>query len=185
MPLILRVTHQTEGRLPTTKLPLPGTGHTPCQHLFGNIPAVHIVQDILKRRNVHFLTGQAVHSVCNGNIAYIVFWEKDFDIAASFDIIPAQPGQVFGDNAADLSRLNIGNHALKRRAVEIAACITVIHIILILEHSVFFGKVPEHKFLVADAHALIIAAILQRDTAIKGCDFLIHLFFPAHSVLLL
>ena len=77
-----------------------------------------IVQDILKRRNVHLLTGQAVHSVCNGNIAYIVFWEKDFDIAASFNIIPAQSGQVFGNDAADLSRLNIGNHALKRRAVE-------------------------------------------------------------------
>ena len=114
-----------------------------------------------------------------------MFWEKDFDIAASFDIIPAQPGQVFGDNAAYLSRLNIGNHALERGAVEVAACITVIYIILILEHPIFFGKVPEHKFLVADAHAFIIAAILQRDTAIKGCDFLINLFFPAHSVLLL
>ena len=50
-----------------------------------------VLQDILKRRNVHFLTSQAVHSVCNGNIAYIVFWEKDFDIAASFDIIPTEP----------------------------------------------------------------------------------------------
>ena len=91
MSLILRVTHQTEGRLPTTKLPLPGTGHTPCQHLFGNIPAVHIVQDILKGRDVHFLTGQAVHAVRDGDIAHIVFGEKDFDIASSFDIIPAEP----------------------------------------------------------------------------------------------
>lgn len=78
MSLILRVTHQTEGRLPTTKLSLPGTSHPTCQHFFGNIPALHIVQDTLKRRNVHFLTSQAVHSVCNGNIAYIVFWGKRF-----------------------------------------------------------------------------------------------------------
>ena len=35
--------------------------------------------------------------------------------------------------------------------------------------------------LVADAHALIIAAILQRDTAVKSRDFLIHLFFPAQG----
>ena len=121
----------------------------------------------------------------NVNESLLRFWEKEFDIAASFDIIPAQSGQVFGDNAADLSRLNIGNHTLKRRAVEIAACITVIHIILILEHPVFFGKVPKHDFLVADTHALVIAAIIQRNTAIEGCDFLIDLFFPAHSNLLL
>ena len=29
-----------------------------------------------------------------------------------------------------------------------------------------FCEVPEHKFLVADAHALIVAAIIQRDTAV-------------------
>ena len=185
MPPVIRVTHQSERRLPTTKLSLPGTGHTPRQHLFGNIPAVHIIQDILKGRDVHFLAGQAVNSVCNGDISYIVFGEKDFDIAAGLDIISAQSGQVFCDDTANLSRLNISNHTLKGRAVEVAACITVIHIILILEHPVFFGKVPEHKFLVANAHALIIAAIVQRDTAVKRCDFLIDLFFPAHSVLLL
>ena len=78
------------------------------------IPVSYTHLDVYKRQ------------VRDGDIAHIVFGEKDFDIAASFDIISAQSGQVFGDNAADLSRLNIGNHALKRRAVEIAACITVI-----------------------------------------------------------
>ena len=48
-----------------------------------------------------------------------------------------------------------------------------------------FCEVPEHEFLVADAHALIVAAIIQRDTAVESGDFLIDLFFPAHSVLLL
>lgn len=33
MPPVIRVTHQSERRLPTTKLSLPGTGHTPRQHL--------------------------------------------------------------------------------------------------------------------------------------------------------
>ena len=91
MPFVLRVTHQAKRRLPAAELSLPGTGHASRQHLFGNIPAVHIVQDILKRRDVHFLTGQAVHTVRDGDIAHIVFGEKDFDIASSFDIIPAEP----------------------------------------------------------------------------------------------
>jgi predicted P-loop ATPase len=92
LPLVLRVTHQAEGRRPSAELPLPGAGGDACQHLFRNIPAVHIVQDILKGRNVHLLTGQAVHAVRDGDIAYIVFGEKDFDIAASFNIVPTKPG---------------------------------------------------------------------------------------------
>ena len=185
MSFVLRVAHQAKRRLPAAELSLPGTGHASCQHLFGNIPAVHIVQDILKGRDVHFLTGQAVHTVRDGDIAHIVFGEKDFDIAASFDIISTKSGQVFGDHAADLPRLNVSDHALEGRAVEVAARIAVIHIILILEHPMLFSKVPKHEFLVADAHTLIVAAVIQRDTAVESGDFLIDLFFPAHSVLLL
>ena len=92
MPFVLRVTHQTERCRTAAVFPLSGTGHASRQHLFGNIPAVHIVQDILKGRDVHFLTGQAVHAVRDGDIANIVFWEKDFDIASSFDIVPTKSG---------------------------------------------------------------------------------------------
>ena len=91
MPFVLRVTHQTKRRRPAAELSLPGAGSDARQHLLGNIPAVHIVQDILKGCDVHLLTGQAVHAVRDGDIAYIVFGEKDFDIAAGFDIIPTKP----------------------------------------------------------------------------------------------
>jgi len=91
MPPVSRITHQTEGRLTSAKLSLTGAGHASSQHLFGNIPAIHIIQDIFKGRDVHFLTGQAVHAVRDGNISYIVFWEKDFDIAARFNIVSAKP----------------------------------------------------------------------------------------------
>ena len=91
MTSVSRVTHQAKGRLTSAEFTLTGTGHASSQHLFGNIPAVHIIQDIFKGRDVHFLTGQAVHAVRDGNISYIVFWEKDFDIAARFDIVSAKP----------------------------------------------------------------------------------------------
>ena len=74
---------------------------------------------------------------------------------------------------------------LERRTIEIAPGVAIVHIVFVAEHSVLFRKVLQHQLLVADAHALIIAAIVQRDTAVKRCDFLIDLFFPAHSVLLL
>ncbi len=50
----------------------------------------------------------------------------------------------------------------------------------------FQGEKPlTNRLLVADAHTLIVAAVIQRDTAVESGDFLIDLFFPAHSVLLL
>ena len=118
MPPILRVTHQPQGRLSATELSLSGTGHTPRQHFLGNIPAIHIVQDILERRDVHFLTGQTVHAIRNGDIADIVFREEDFNIATGFDIISSQSGQVFGNDTTDFTGLNIGNHPLKSRTIE-------------------------------------------------------------------
>ena len=48
-------------------------------------------QDIFERRNVHFLPCQAVHAVRDRYIPYIVFWEKDFDITARFNIVPPKP----------------------------------------------------------------------------------------------
>ena len=118
MPPILRVTHQPQGRLSATELSLSGTGHTPRQHFLGNIPAIHIIQDILERRDVHFLTGQTVHTIGNGDITDIVFGEEDFNIASSFDIISSQSGQVFGNDTANFASLNIGNHPLKSRTIE-------------------------------------------------------------------
>lgn len=90
MPFVVRVTHQSHRGLPAAKLPLAGSGHARRQHLFGNISAAHIVQDILERCDVHFLAGQAVYSIGDGNIVHIVFREKDLDIGADFNIISAK-----------------------------------------------------------------------------------------------
>ena len=35
-----------------------------------------------------------------------------------------------------------------------------------------FSKVPKHDFLVADAHTLVVAAVIQRDAAVESGDFL-------------
>ena len=69
--------------------------------------------------------------------------EKDFDVAASLDIVPAQPGEVFRDDTVDLPGLNVGNHPLERRTVEIAACVTVINIEFIVQQAIFLSKVAE------------------------------------------
>ena len=122
------------------------------------------------------MTGQAVHTVCNGDIPDIVLEEEDFNISAGFNIISSQSVQVFCDDATNFTNFNISDHTLKRRAIEIATCVAIIHIILMLKHSIFLCKVPKHDFLIADAHALIITTIIQRNAAIEICDFLVFSF---------
>ena len=146
MSLVLRVTHQPQRRCPSAEFPLPGTGHAPRQNLFGNIPAIHVVQDVLKGRDVHFLTGQAVHTICDGDIPDIVPGEEDFNIASGFDIVSSQSGQVFRDHTTDFPCLNVSNHALERGAVEIAACVTVIHIISYWNIPFFSAKSRSMSF---------------------------------------
>ena len=59
--------------------------------------------------------------------------------------------------------------------------ITIVHIVFILEHAIFFSIVFEHKLLVADDHAFIIPAILKGEPAVKGSYLLFGLIFPVHS----
>ena len=39
---------------------------------------------------------------------------------------------------------------------------------------ILFSKVPKHDFLVADAHTLVVAAVIQRDAAVESLS-LIHI----------
>ena len=52
------------------------------------------VSEIMTNNAVFFSPKMCIRdsTVRDGDIAHIVFGEKDFDIAASFDIIPAESG---------------------------------------------------------------------------------------------
>ena len=181
MPFVFRVAHQTIGRSAAAELALPGTGHDASQNFLGNVTAVHVVQDVLERGNVHFLPGQTVHTIRDSNISNMMFRKENLDITASFDIVAAKPGKVFRDNTVDFPGFDVGNHPLERRTIEIAPGVAIVHIVFVAEHSVLFRKVLQHQLLVADAHALIFAPIFQRKAAIEGSDFLDILFLSAHS----
>ena len=181
MSIVFRVAHQTIGRSAAAELALPGTGHNASQNFLGNVTAVHIVQDVLERGDVHFLPSQTVHTVRDGDIPNMVLRKENLDITTSFNIVAAKTGKVFRDNAVDFSGFNVGNHPLERRTVEIAPGVAIVHIIFIAEHSILFRKVFQHQLLVADAHTLVFAPIFQGKAAIEGCGFLDILFLSAHS----
>lgn len=79
-PLSFGSQHQTIGRSAAAELALPGTGHDASQNFLGNVTAVHVVQDVLERGNVHFLPGQTVHTIRDSNISNMMFRKENLDI---------------------------------------------------------------------------------------------------------
>ena len=97
-------------------------------HLHGHVGGVHFVQDIAKRGDVHGALVQRVHPVVDGDIAHPMLREEHFQIQPAVQIVAAQPGQVFGDDAVDTFGFNVLNHALETGSLEIRSRIPVIHI---------------------------------------------------------
>jgi hypothetical protein len=106
--------------------------------------------------------------------------EEDFDIAASFNVVPAQPGEVLCDYTFDLPGLNVGNHPLERRTVEITACVTVINVKFIVQQAIFLGKVAKQGLLIADAHTLIFPPVLNGKAAVQGGNRWGQFILPVH-----
>ena len=106
--------------------------------------------------------------------------EKDFDVAASLDVVPTQAGKVFRDNAFDFASLNVGNHPLERGSVEIAACVTVINVKFVIQQAVFLSKVTQQGLLIADAHALIFPPVLNGQPTVQSGDRRGRFILPVH-----
>ena len=90
MALVVGILLQAERGLPADKLSLARKHHLPGGYLPGNVTAVHVVQDILERRDVHglvSLTPVTVIAVVDRDIMDIVFGKIDFDIAAGLDVV--------------------------------------------------------------------------------------------------
>ena len=144
MPLIIGILHEAERWLSADKLPLARKHHLPGGYLPGNIPAVHVVQDILERRDVHGLVGLAlvaVIAVVDRDITDVVLGKIDLDIAAGLDVVSPEAALIFGQDCPHRPRFDVGEHALKPRAVEIPAGIAVVHVVFVGCEAVFFSVV--------------------------------------------
>ena len=80
-------------------------------YLLGNILAVHLVEDVLERRNV-VVVPHGVDTVIHGDIADTVSWEKVLNQMPGLQIVPPQSAEVFRDDKVDLPALNGSQHSL-------------------------------------------------------------------------
>ena len=113
MSVVVGVTHKAVRGWASYKLPLPGANHPARLYFLGNVSAVKVVQDVFERGNIHLLPVHTIHTVSDRNVADVVSREENLNIAASFDVVPAQAREVFRDDAFDLPSLNVSNHPLK------------------------------------------------------------------------
>ena len=144
MPRTVGILLQAHRRLPTDKLSLTGEHHLPGGHLPGDITAVHVVQDVFERRDIHHLVAlpvRAVVAVIDRDITDVVLGKIDFDIAAGLDVVASQAAKILGQDCPHGSRFDVGEHTLKARAVKIPPGISVVNIVFVGCKAVFLSVI--------------------------------------------
>ena len=80
---------------------------------------IPLIYDVAKRGKVIVYLVLAIHAIIHGNEANPHFRETDFRIHPRLQIVPPKPGHILDYHHIHRSRLNIGHHFLKTRAIEI------------------------------------------------------------------
>ena len=118
------------GRPGADKFPRPALCRQGASHLSGHISGVKIIKHRLKRAHIvsSALLFAGVHPIVNGNIPNPFFREIAFHISSRLNIIPPEPGQVFGNHCFYLSPFDIPKQPLKPRPVKISTGIPVVNV---------------------------------------------------------
>ena len=96
----------------------------------GDIPCVHIIQNILKWSNV-VISLNRVEVVAYRDVADTFCLKEDLRIIAGHNVVAAKTGQVFRNDHVHSALLHILQKLLKSGPCEVHAGISVIHIDLV------------------------------------------------------
>ena len=99
--------------------------------LVAGVPAVELVHDVEKGREVILLGLGAVDTVVDGDEPHTLVREHDLGIEADLEIVPSEAAHVLDDDRADVARLDLLHHGGEAGAVKIDAAVAVV------------GEVPE------------------------------------------
>ena len=121
-------------------------------NFFRDVLGVHIVHDSAKRCDV---IGCGVHpgvdTVQQGDVADTVLREVSLHVVAGQDVVAAQAGQILGDDHVYLFGLDVGNHTLEIRTVEVRSAPAVVDVGVENGQTVLLDKFIEQGLLVVDA----------------------------------
>ena len=95
------------------------------------VPAVELVHDVEKGREVVFLGFGAVDAVVDGDEPHALVREHDLGVETHLEIVPSEAAHVLDDDRPNVARLNLPHHGGEARTVKIDAAVAVV------------GEVPE------------------------------------------
>ena len=132
-------------------------------NFFRDVLGVHIIHDGAERGDV---VGcglyPGVDAVQQGDVADPVLREVTLHVVAGEDVVAAQSAQILGDDHVDLPGLNVGDHALEIRPVEVCAAPAVVDVGVENGQTVLLDKFIEQGLLVVDAFGWPFVLILLR-----------------------
>ena len=88
----------------------------------------YVLKQVLEGHQLRALTPVGVHIVVDGDVADAEHGEPLLDVKPRVELVTPQPGQILGDDGADLPVFHIRHHLLEAGAVEAAPGIAIIHI---------------------------------------------------------
>ena len=105
------------------------------------------INDIQKRSEIVILLRCAVDAVVDGDESYVIRRKIHFGVLADLKIISAEAGHILYDHTVYLAVVDVGNHSLKARTVEVCATVTVVNILIDHREIVVFCVPLEHLSL--------------------------------------
>ena len=149
--------------------------------LLGNVTGILGVEQVLQRHHHVVGTAGTVDIVCNGNKSHAVLRQPALQIAACFDVVTAETGQILYQYAADVPAFHVPQHPLKGGALEIRAGIAIIGIAFChYQLRMIFDILLQQLPLVSDGITLHPVSVLPRQAAVQrsGQWSLLHMLPP-------
>lgn len=109
----------------------------------------HVLHDVAEGRKI-IVALVAVHAVIYGDKPNIVVREIVVGIVANLQIVTPQAGHILYNNGGHITGLNILQHLLKARTIEICPCVAVICVAARVGETVFLCVFGEQFLLRTD-----------------------------------
>lgn len=97
---------------------------------------------------------------------HVVFGKHDLRVVSCLQVIAAQAGKVFDTHNSNLSILNQIQHLLEIWPVVVRPGVPVVHEILAVGESIFFGILAQQRFLCMDQNAVAVVFVVAAEPAI-------------------
>ena len=91
-------------------------------------------------------------------------------IVTNLKVLAAQTGHVFYDYRTDISHLDVINHSLKIRAIEVRAGKAIVCIDLRIDKAMRSRVALEHLLLIGNGIAFLVCTVISGKAAIERCD---------------